>query len=76
MFNEILKSVDKFINGETFEEQTDKSTIAKYLSLAYDVPADSIVKLTRIKMNKIPDIILLIINYLIEYVITCFMKEN
>ena len=63
MFNEILKSVDKFINGETFEEQTDKSTIAKYLSLAYDIPADSIVKLTRIKMNKIPDIILVSIDY-------------
>ena len=63
MFNEILKSVDKFINGETFEEQTDKNTIAKYLSLAYDIPADSIVKLTRIKMNKIPDIILVSIDY-------------
>lgn len=63
MFNEILKSVDRFINGEAFEQQADKTTIAKYLSLAYDVPADSIVKLIRIKMNKIPDIILVSIDY-------------
>ena len=63
MFNEILKSVDRFINGEAFEQQADKTTIAKYLSLAYDVPADSIVKITRIRMNKIPDIILVSIDY-------------
>lgn len=63
MFNEILKCVDKFINGETFGERLNTVPIARYLSLAYDIPADSIAKVSRIKMEKIPDVILVSIDY-------------
>ena len=63
MFNEILRSVDEFINGgSSFNERIDTIPIARYLSLAYDIPSDAICKVSRIKMEKIPDIILVSID--------------
>ena len=67
MFNEILKSVTTLINGgNAFDEKEDTVPIAKYLSLAYDIPADAIAKVARIKMDKIPDIILVSIDYKLD----------
>lgn len=65
MFNEILRGVDEFINinARPFAEPAEKLSMVRYLSLAYDIPADSIAKVTRIKMEKIPDFILVSIDY-------------
>ncbi len=65
MFNEILKSVDEFINGRLLFDEKDivNNSIVQYLSLGYDIPANSISNTARIKMDKIPDIILVAIDY-------------
>lgn len=60
MFNEILRDVAKFINGTDayFEEPADITPISKYVSFCYDIPVTSIVKVGRIKLDMIPDIII------------------
>lgn len=64
MFNEILKGVDEFINmNRAFAESSETISMARYLSLAYDIPANAIAKVTRIKMEKIPDFMLVSIDY-------------
>ena len=77
MFSEILKGVDKFINGENFAHDTENTTaMARYLALAYDIPAEAIEKVSRIKMNKIPDFVLVSINHELQNRICDYMFYN
>lgn len=52
MFNEIMLSVSEFLGNEknTFSPIEDKSCMVKYISLGYDIPADSVNKIKTIKL--------------------------
>lgn len=68
MFKEIMKNVVEFlavINRDSFfSESYDNLSVKKYLSLGYDIPLDSIVKIKEFKISpEIPKIVLVDIDY-------------
>lgn len=75
MFNEILKGVDEFINtgAKSFTKPGETLSMARYLSLTYNIPVDAINKVTRIKMKKIPDFMLVSIDHDLENRICDYM---
>lgn len=71
MFYEIMKGVNEFLSStkeDAFADAVDTTAIAKYLSLGYDIPADSITTVKEIRPGKnIPLIVLVDIDYKIDY---------
>lgn len=66
MFNEIMKNVTEYlaITKPSYMEYEDKTPVTKYLSLGYDIPADSIVKVQSFKISpEIPKIYLVDVDF-------------
>ena len=62
MFNEILKGVTEFLGFEPpYLKKMDATTMHSFLHLRYNNPNYFVTKVTRIKIEKIPDIILVAI---------------
>lgn len=69
MFKEIMKNVVDFLSvsntlKDSFSEPYDNLSVKKYLTLGYDIPVDSIVKIEEFKIShEIPKIILVDVDY-------------